>query len=127
MIVVGIGIDVADPARFGRMWVRAGERFARKWFTDDEIASCARKSDIGCALAEHFAVKEAVWKALGPDSWSDGLIWREIAYDAASGDVLLTGRAEKRAAGRRLSVSAACVRHAAIATAILWSAEVSAR
>lgn len=66
-MIVGVGIDVVDIARFGASLQRA-ERLRARLFTETEqrlpLAS----------LAARFAVKEAVAKALGAPA---GLTWTD--------------------------------------------------
>ncbi|WP_315549294.1 4'-phosphopantetheinyl transferase superfamily protein [Microbacterium aurum] len=115
MTVRGIGIDVADLERFRVLYARHGDRFAGKWFTDVERERCLRTRDPGGALAEHFAVKEAVWKALGPSEWAAPLPWRSIVYVAESDTACLDDVAAARADGLDVHVSVA--RHGAVAIA----------
>lgn len=82
MSILGIGIDVADVSRFARLLEARGDAFTRKWFSDGEIADCRGSSRVAHAFAETFAVKEAVWKAVGARAtWSGPLPWRCIVLD----------------------------------------------
>ena len=74
----GVGIDVADVARFARLDLRYGERFRRRWFTEAELTQCDAASDRPSCLASRFAAKEAVWKALGLGN-DEPLAWGRIA------------------------------------------------
>jgi len=66
-MIVGIGIDVVDIARFGDT-LRRTPRLGDRLFTDDE-------RDLPIAsLAARFAAKEALAKALGAPV---GLHWRD--------------------------------------------------
>jgi len=119
MTIRGIGIDVADVDRFRALYARRGEDFARKWFAHVEIERCRGARDPGAALAEHFAVKEAVWKALGPSEWAAPLPWRSIVYHAGSGSAPLGGTAAAMAGDVTVHVSVARQRRVAVATALV--------
>ena len=67
MSIVGVGVDVVDVARLGRVLART-PRLAERLFTDGE-----RDRPVA-SLAARFAAKEAVAKALGAPG---GLRWRD--------------------------------------------------
>ncbi len=71
-VIVGVGIDVADVTRY-----RFGERelawFARRVYTEHEMAYAMRKRNWPERLAGFFAAKEATRKAFG-----HALPWRSI-------------------------------------------------
>ena len=64
-MIVGIGVDIAETARFEQLSLRFGERFARRILTDDELLVFASRKNSNNYLATRFAAKEAVAKALG--------------------------------------------------------------
>src|SRR3954447_6159718 len=77
MEIVGIGTDIVECLRIGRLIEKHGEQFLMRVFTEREIRFCqARKRPL-----EHFAgrwaAKEAVLKCLGT-SWRPGLAWTDI-------------------------------------------------
>lgn len=77
--VLGIGIDIADTARFEQLVRRYGQRFTQRWFTDAEVARCqAPGADGFRSYALCFAAKEAVWKALRLDGTQTQVPWRMI-------------------------------------------------
>lgn len=83
-MIVGIGVDICDLARFEAASARPG--FLERVFTPAERTVGVR------TLAGRFAVKEAVAKALGAPA---GLSWLECEVtSAASGrpQVTLSGR-----------------------------------
>ncbi|WP_448258205.1 holo-ACP synthase [Microbacterium aurum] len=128
MTIRGIGIDVADVERFRELYRRYGSRFAHRWFTAQEIGRCCRGADPGAALAEHFAAKEAVWKALGPRSWADPLPWKSIEFHPARGTASLDGAASELAGAVAVHVCVARQQGVAVATALVSSvATVTAR
>lgn len=77
MDILGIGTNIIECPRIGKMVENHGELFLRRVYTDREIRYCqARKHAI-----EHFAglwaAKEAIIKALG-SGWSQGVSWTDI-------------------------------------------------
>jgi len=64
-VIVGIGVDIAETARFERLRAKFGQRFARRILTDDEFVEFERRKHSSSYLATRFAAKEAVAKALG--------------------------------------------------------------
>jgi holo-[acyl-carrier protein] synthase len=72
MAIVGIGIDLAEVARY-RFAQAKLEWFARKVYTDEEIAYAMRKRDPSERLAGFFAAKEATRKAFG-----HAIPWRQV-------------------------------------------------
>jgi holo-[acyl-carrier protein] synthase len=67
-MIVGIGVDLVDIARFERSLART-PRLAERLFTPAEQMRAPR------SLAARYAAKEALIKALGG---SDGVHWTEI-------------------------------------------------
>ncbi len=63
-MILGIGIDLAEVARY-RFDERKLEWFARKIYTDSEMAYAMRKRNWPERLAGFFAAKEATRKAFG--------------------------------------------------------------
>lgn len=115
----GVGVDIADVDRFRVLYAQYGDRFARKWFADAELARCCRVPDVGAALAEHFAAKEAVWKALGPGPWRSPIVWRSIDVRIGAGTAVLSGEAAALAGAVGVHVSVSRQQHVAIATALV--------
>jgi len=84
MEILGIGTDIVECLRVGRMIEMHGETFLRRVYTVPEIRHCqARKHAI-----EHFAArwagKEAVMKAIG-GGWSKGVGWTDIEIRVEAG------------------------------------------
>lgn len=98
-MIVGIGLDLMDPARLERSLAEHGDRFEQRVFTPGEIADCADRADRAQALAARFAAKEACLKALGT-GWSEGLGFSQIeVFRTENGrpEIRLHGRAAERA------------------------------
>lgn len=99
MAILGIGLDVVDVERIGRIHGRHSARFIRRICRRDEC-----KPYRGPALIEHlgglFAAKEALFKALGT-GWGQGVGFRQVEvahHDSGAPHVLLHGAAAERAA-----------------------------
>ncbi|MFO7898737.1 MAG: holo-ACP synthase [Planctomycetota bacterium] len=106
MGIVGTGIDIVEVARIEAVLERHGRRFLRRVFTEREI----EYANSGGAPAEHlagrFAVKEAVFKALGT-GWAGRIHWRDVevrSLPTGQPEVRLSGgacgRAEEQGIGR---------------------------
>ncbi len=104
-MIVGLGIDIAEPDRLRAAVERYGTRFLERIFTPKEIAYCERKRNKWERYAARFAAKEAAFKALGT-GWRRGVRWRDVEVtNLPSGQptLALAGEAEKFA--RRLGVN----------------------
>jgi len=92
--IVGIGADLVKRARIEAAATRWGRRFLDRVFTPKEQRYCFKFRDPYLHLAGRFAVKEALFKALG-SGWGRGVKWKEIeTTNAPSGQprVAVTGR-----------------------------------
>ena len=90
------GVDLVQIQRIAALLDRYGERFARRVFTDRELAACRQRPD---RLATRFAAKEAVSKALG--TGIGRISWREIEVindPAGRPELVLSGQAAELAA-----------------------------
>lgn len=79
----GVGVDVVDVDRLARMIDRYGETFLARWFSERERTDCSEDRMPARAFSARFAIKEAVWKALGMGRRTDPPPWRQISarYD----------------------------------------------
>jgi holo-[acyl-carrier protein] synthase len=73
-MIVGIGVDVVDLARFERAADRTPAVLARL-FAESELSAGDRRLGLR-SLAARFAAKEALIKALGD---SEGVRWHDMA------------------------------------------------
>jgi holo-[acyl-carrier protein] synthase len=64
-MIVGIGIDIVDVSRIERLLREYGDQFARRVLADAERRAFAASSRPVWFLANRFAAKEALSKALG--------------------------------------------------------------
>ncbi len=125
-MITGTGVDLVEIERIAELGRRYGDRFLNRTFTEAEIAHCSARRSCYQHFAARFAVKEAVFKALGT-GWSQGVGWKQIeTTNDASGrpSVTLTGRAREvadRMDVRRVHVSISHSRKYAFAQVILES------
>ena len=64
-MISGIGVDLVEKARIDDLIERYGERFVRRVLNTDELKLFERSTRKGWFLANRFAAKEAIAKALG--------------------------------------------------------------
>lgn len=77
MDIVGIGTDIVECLRIGRMIEQHGEMFLTRVFTDREIQYCQSRKYATEHFAGRWAAKEAILKCLGT-GWRRGLCWTEV-------------------------------------------------
>ena len=77
MQIIGIGTDIIECERIGRMLTQHGERFTNHVFTEDEFQYCSRRKIAEQHFAGRWAAKEAVLKALGT-GWATGISWTNV-------------------------------------------------
>jgi holo-[acyl-carrier protein] synthase len=95
-VIVGVGIDVVDVARFGQSLERT-PTMRQRLFTEAE-----QRLPLG-SLAGRFAAKEAMAKALGAPS---GMAWRDAeVLNDANGRPLMTLCGSVRARADAMGVS----------------------
>lgn len=76
-VIVGLGTDIVEIVRIGRMVERHGEVFLNRVYTDEEIRYCQKRRECYQHFAGRWAAKEAVMKTLGT-GWVRGVSWRDI-------------------------------------------------
>src|SRR5262249_31936393 len=77
MDIVGIGVDIVECLRIGRMIEQHGELFLTRIFTEREIRYCQDRKRSVEHFAGGWAAKEAVRKALGV-GWRRGLTFTDV-------------------------------------------------
>src|SRR3954453_1444945 len=77
MDILGIGTDIIECPRIGRMIEQHGELFLRRVYTEREIRYCQSRKHAIEHFAGRWAAKEAILKALGT-GWSRGIPWTDI-------------------------------------------------
>src|SRR5467141_3969618 len=104
-MIIGIGIDHVEVAKF-RKDVEDGEPgFVQRIFTESEVVYARSTDDYVQRLAGRFAAKEATLKALGT-GWTPEVDWKQIEISNDSSgkpELTLRGRAAElaTAAGAR--------------------------
>lgn len=96
-MIAGIGVDVVEVERIGKLLDRYGERFTGRVFTEAETAYAFRSVRPAERLAGRFAMKEAVMKAFGTGK-SQGILWRDVETvrgPLGKPEVILHGKAKK--------------------------------
>lgn len=79
-MIIGIGSDLLDVNRLGKVLDRHGDRFITRCFTAAEKAKAERRRAAGthvATYAKRFAAKEALSKALGT-GFSQGVFMKDI-------------------------------------------------
>lgn len=123
-MVQGIGTDIVEIERIAQVLDRQGERFLNRILTPAEREEFHRRNGPIKFLANRFAGKEAVAKALG-SGIADGVTFHgiEILPNAEGApEVALTGRAAERltsAGAHRVLLSLADEHHYVVAFAVL--------
>ena len=77
MRIIGIGTDITECPRIGRMILEHGEQFLRRVYTEREIEYCNARKLSTEHFAGRWAAKEAVLKAMGT-GWIRGVSWSDI-------------------------------------------------
>ena len=94
-MIYGIGIDLVNIRRMGRVIDRWGTRFINRIFTAQEINYCGQGPKSVSCLALRFAAKEAFSKAIGL-GMKKGIRWRDIEIvhnPSGRPDLNVTGKA----------------------------------
>lgn len=120
--VVEVGVDLTSVAEVASAVDRLGERYLRRLFTDEELASCGGVERPRVeSLAARFAAKEAALKVLRPDGSRPE--WRDIEVVRSpdgSCDVRLHGVAAALAERRRVERLSLSMSHeAGLAVAVV--------
>jgi holo-[acyl-carrier protein] synthase len=105
MEIVGIGTDIVECLRVGRMIEQHGELFLRRVYTEREIRYCQSRQRATEHFAARWAAKEAILKCLGM-GWRPGLAWTdmEVRVEArGKPQVMLCGAAKDIAQNQRIT------------------------
>lgn len=76
-MIFGIGVDIAEIARFERFLREGNDALFQRLFTSVEIEYCAGKKLSAQHYALRFAAKESFLKALGT-GLRDGISWKDM-------------------------------------------------
>jgi holo-[acyl-carrier protein] synthase len=104
MEIVGVGTDIVECLRIGRMVEQHGEVFLRRVYTEREVRHCQARRRATEHFAAFWAAKEAVFKALGT-AWRRGLAWTDVEIvQESSGRLWVCLRGAVRDLARRQQV-----------------------
>lgn len=125
-MIRGIGTDIVDIERIQAVLERQGERFVQRILTPAEQAEYQRRGAPVKFLANRFAGKEAVAKALGTGI-ADGVTFQQIEIlpgKRGAPEVQLSGRAAEIGQSDQLLLSLTDERRSVVAFAVLQQAPV---
>lgn len=77
-MIIGIGIDTVDVSRIIQLIEKHGTTFLSQVFTSNEIHQSKKKANPAVYLAERYAAKEAVFKAIAHATVQKEFDWRII-------------------------------------------------
>jgi len=125
MEILGLGTEIIECVRVGRMIEQHGEAFLLRVYTSQEILFCQQRRRATEHFAARWAGKEAVFRALHRP-WRDGMEWTDIEIiekPGATPEVTLRGSTAELAEALgvvRVVLSLAHCRAYATATAIVF-------
>ena len=120
-MVESVGIDLVEIYRIEEAINRYGEKFTDRVFTPWEIQYCRSKINPMLSFAGRFAVKEAVFKAVGT-GFADGVKWKsvEVVNDRKGRPQVRLGKAIRDHIGEKnILISLSHTGDHAIAAAVL--------
>jgi holo-[acyl-carrier protein] synthase len=123
LMIESVGIDLVETQRIKVAMDRYGERFTARVFTPWETEYCLSKINPALSFAGRFAVKEAVFKAIGT-GFAQGVKWTsvEVVNDRGGQPQVRLGRGIKNHIGnRKIIISLSHTNEYAVASAILVS------
>ncbi|MDA0833527.1 MAG: holo-ACP synthase [Planctomycetota bacterium] len=124
-MIVGIGTDIVEIVRIGKMIERHGDLFLNRVFTAEEVRYCQRRKNSFQHYAGRWAAKEAVMKTFGT-GFTRGIHWQDIeVVSKRSGEpvIRIHGGAEDLAQKLRIDQVMITISHCrayATATAIAF-------
>jgi len=122
-MIESVGIDLVEIHRIETAIKRYGDRFTSRVFTPWEREYCLSKINPIMSFAARFAVKEAVFKAIGT-GFAEGVKWTsvEVVNDPSGQPQVRLGQTIRNHIGeKKILISLSHSRDHAIATAILVS------
>lgn len=123
MNIYGLGTDIIECTRIGRVIAKHGDHFLQRIFTPHEIEYCHTKARATEHFAGRWAAKEAIFKALGM-GWRGQIQWTDFEIrrdDLGKPTVLVAGTSKDFLIEHKISnilISLSHCREYATATAI---------
>ena len=105
MEILGIGTDIVECPRIGKMIEQYGELFLRRVYTAREVRYCQSRKHAIEHFAGRWAAKEAILKAMGT-GWSRGISWTDVevrSNEAGQPQVMVGGIAKELARERGIA------------------------
>lgn len=124
-MIVGLGTEIIEVVRIGRVIQRHRERFLERVFTFAELRRCHARIDYLPQFAGLWVGKRAIAKALGLGS-ARRLPWLDLEISETPAGLLLADlhgcfrEQQERLLVDRVQLSIATSRATATATAIVW-------
>ncbi len=120
-MIKALGVDIVEISRIEEAITRYGDSFTERVFTPWEIHYCRSKINPMLSFAGRFAVKEAVFKAIGT-GFAEGVKWKsvEVVNDPSGQPKVRLGKAIRDHIGdKNVLISLSHSKDYAIATAVL--------
>jgi holo-[acyl-carrier protein] synthase len=103
--ILGLGIDLVEVERVGRLLSQYGDRAFRRVLTPEERAYCEGQARPAQHVAVRMAAKEAAYKALSGDGDVGYIPWRDVEVTRdADGRPGITLHGSARVVSERLGV-----------------------
>jgi holo-[acyl-carrier protein] synthase len=105
MDILGIGTDIVECPRIGKMIEQYGELFLRRVYTAREVRYCQSRKHAIEHFAGRWAAKEAILKAMST-GWSRGISWTDLEVrigESGQPEVLVGGIAKEVARERGIA------------------------
>jgi holo-[acyl-carrier protein] synthase len=105
MEILGIGTDIVECPRIGKMIEQYGELFLRRVYTAREVRYCQSRRHAIEHFAGRWAAKEAILKAMST-GWSRGISWTDIEVrigESGQPEVMVGGIAKEVARERGIA------------------------
>jgi holo-[acyl-carrier protein] synthase len=105
MMILGIGTDIVECPRIGKMIEQYGELFLRRVYTDREVRYCQSRRHAIEHFAGRWAAKQAIVKAMGT-GWNRGISWTDIEIRSGTDgqpQVMVCGVAKEVAREREIA------------------------